>query len=112
MLLDCEVSSSEVQALDSYIHECALPHHRPLGLPISQVIDELANSSYRVKITILLELWSLIYCDISTRDKEEVFMLDIANKWAISEAQVRRYKRWAKDFIDIITDGQRLINDN
>jgi hypothetical protein len=112
VLLDGAVADSEVHALDSYVHECELSNYKPLGLHINQIVDELGNSSPRVKSVILLELWSLLYCDKLIQEVEEIFIADIANKWSFSSAQLRRYQRWAKDFIDIVADGQRLINDN
>ena len=112
VLLDGDVADSESQALDSYVHECELSSYKPLELHINQVVDELSNSSHRVKSIILLELWCLLYCDKAIKEKEEIFMSEMANKWSYSDAQLRRYQRWAKDFIDIVTDGQRLINDN
>jgi len=110
-LIDEEVVDSEAQALDSYIHECELPNYRPLGLPINKIIEELNNSSHIVKSIVMLELWCLLYSDKAIAEKEDTFMTELSSKWSFSDAQLRRYQRWAKDFINIIEDGNRLINE-
>ncbi|OGV64595.1 MAG: hypothetical protein A3K19_29660 [Lentisphaerae bacterium RIFOXYB12_FULL_65_16] len=106
---DGKCTPLEEEILASYRYECGMPEFVVSIRPLEAIIEELRPAPRRTHRVVILELMGMLLADKDFADKERQFMQRLADTWQVDPSEYRRLTRWAKDFLDIVTDGYRLV---
>lgn len=109
MSSDGQIQSEEQEVFQSYAYECEMPEYRTENVELPALIASAKNFTKRKRRILMLELWGMILADDQIEESEAQWMDQISQEMGFNSAQGRRIRRWAKDFLDIIGDGYRLI---
>lgn len=106
---DEKANAEETETFDSYKHECDLIDYEIRDKSFNDVINEMKGLKKEKLRIIILELMLIILSDDNYVQEEKDHMDRIAKAWDFTESQMRRFERWARDFIDVVEDGYKLI---
>jgi uncharacterized tellurite resistance protein B-like protein len=103
------VTDEEKAIFQSYAYECEMPEYETKAGALSTLVRAAKAFTKSKRRIILMELWGIILADDKVDESEAEWMNQLSSDLDFSAAQARRLERWAKDFIDMIGDGYRLV---
>jgi hypothetical protein len=106
------VTDEEKTIFQSYAYECELPEYEAKAGELRSLVRSAKSFTKSKRRIILMELWGIILADDKVDVSEAEWMNQLSSDLDFSGAQARRLERWAKDLIDVIGDGYRLVEGN
>lgn len=109
MNIDGHACENEKAALQNFKLECELIDYQLQNKSLEEVLEFFQDERPAAQKSVLIELFGLLFADGDICDAEEKLIMQIAEAWNLSLAQLRRLRRWVQDFNDVIADGYSLI---
>ena len=104
-----QLKDSEMKIFTNFKYECTLPEYEVKKINLDEILSFFMKSKKHIQKIVVIELLGIFLADGKICDKEELLLDKITNKWNLSNAQVRRMRRWVMDCNDMLADAYRLI---
>ncbi|WP_028299111.1 TerB family tellurite resistance protein [Oceanospirillum beijerinckii] len=109
MHADGEVGMEEEAILEAFRYECEMPDYQPKGIPVEQILNELAKLDQQAKNATMIELTALALADEEIHADENKLLLRTAEKLEVNEERITDMKQWVQDMNDVANRGMELI---
>lgn len=103
------VTGEERTILDSYVLESNSYDIKKLQETPNEIINQLSNSSSKIKNCILLELISLALSDGHYTDNEKLIISKVVEEFGVSEYKFNELFNWVKDLKDMYSKILNLV---
>ncbi len=94
---DKNFHSEEKKLIEFYKKESSMPDYTISNRKLDDILDDLNDSSFVSKTSILLEILSLVLADLEYDGEEQKIIKRIREKWQISDNQFIEITHWLKD---------------
>lgn len=109
MHADGDAGMEEEAILEAFKYECEMPDYQPKGLPVEQILTELAKLDSQAKNATMIELTALALADESIHADENKLLQQTAETLGVSQARIADMKQWVQDMNAVANRGMELV---